>query len=225
MGLKARTKRQWRLAGLLVLCTAGIWVAWPTPFVYPLKIFVVMLHEISHAIAGLATGGRVQRITLDPYQGGATYVRGGNAFVMLSAGYLGSLLWGLALVRLSRGPTKRVRVTTMAVGLLLLLVSAAVVRGWFGLPFGLLFGLALVVLARKASVPVQRTLLLVLGLTSAMYALLDIRSDVLDRPGLRSDAFMLAELTGVPTIAWGLLWIGLGAIACGVALRNEFRKA
>lgn len=223
--MKPRTRRQLRLAGLLTICTAGIWLAWPTPLVYPLKIFVVLLHELSHAIAALATGGRVLRITLDPWQGGATYARGGSAFIMLSAGYLGSLLWGLLLIRLSRGPTRRVRTTTIALGILLLLVSALVVRGWFGLPFGLLFGALLLGIGRKVAVPTQRTVLLVLGLTSAMYALLDIRSDVLQRPGLHSDAYMLAELTGIPTVAWGVVWIGLGAVACALALRREFRNA
>ncbi len=48
-------------------CSAAIWVLWPTPVVYPLKIFVVMLHELSHAIAALATGGHVVRITLSPF--------------------------------------------------------------------------------------------------------------------------------------------------------------
>lgn len=223
--MKARTKRQWRLVGLLTLCTGVIWVLWPTPLVYPLKIFVVMLHEISHGAAALVTGGRVERITLDPMQGGATYARGGSAFIMLSAGYLGSLLWGLLLIRLSRGATTRVRKSTMALGMLLMLVSVAVVRGWFGLPFGLLVGLVLLFIGRRASVPFQRGVLLVLGVTSAMYALLDIRSDVLQRPGLRSDAFMLSELTGIPTIVWGIVWIGLGATACALALRNEFRRA
>lgn len=223
--MKARTKRQWRLVGLLTLCTGVIWVLWPTPLVYPLKIFVVMLHEISHGAAALVTGGRVERITLDPMQGGATYARGGSAFIMLSAGYLGSLLWGLLLIRLSRGATTRVRKSTMALGMLLMLVSVAVVRGWFGLPFGLLVGLVLLFIGRRASVPFQRGVLLVLGATSAMYALLDIRSDVLQRPGLRSDAFMLSELTGIPTIVWGIVWIGLGATACALALRNEFRRA
>ena len=89
------------VAGFAVYVTA-LWLLWPTVWIYPFKIFVVFLHELSHAVAGLATGGTVQRITLDPAEGGATYVNGGNAFVMLSAGYLGSLLWGLAILLIAR---------------------------------------------------------------------------------------------------------------------------
>lgn len=225
MTLRPRTKRQLRLATLLTVCSAAIWLLWPTPVVYPIKIFVVMLHELSHAIAALVTGGRVERITLSPYQGGATYTRGGSAFAVLSAGYLGSLLWGLLLIRMARGSKKRVRGATIGLGILLLGVTLAVVRGWFGFPFGLLFGALLILAGRLLSTHVQSLVLLVLGITSALYALLDIRSDVLQRSELPSDAFMLHQLTGIPTVVWGVLWIGLGAVACFFALRYEFRKA
>jgi hypothetical protein len=51
---------------------------------------------------------------------------------------------------------------------------------------------------------------LTLGLTSALYAILDIKSDVLDRPELPSDAHMLAEVTGIGTTTmWGVLWISI----------------
>ena len=70
---------------------AALWLLWETPVVYPLKIFVVMLHEISHGIASIATGGAIDKIVLDPYQGGACYCGGGNAFLTLSAGYSGEL--------------------------------------------------------------------------------------------------------------------------------------
>ena len=29
----------------------ALWLLWDTPVVYPLKIFVVLLHEVSHGIA------------------------------------------------------------------------------------------------------------------------------------------------------------------------------
>ena len=59
-----------------------------------------------------------------------------------------------------------------------------------------LFGLALLVCARYLSGLWNRRLVLVLGMTSCLYAVLDIKSDVLDRPNLPSDAAMLAEATG-----------------------------
>ncbi|HSM60554.1 MAG TPA: M50 family metallopeptidase, partial [Longimicrobiales bacterium] len=89
------------LAGFVVYFVA-LWLLWGTPVVYPLKIFVVLLHEASHAMVAVATGGTIQRIVLDPYQGGACYCPGGNALLTLSAGYLGSLAWGAALTEAAR---------------------------------------------------------------------------------------------------------------------------
>ena len=55
--------------------------------------------------------------------------------------------------------------------------------------------------------------------------MLDIKSDILDRPELRSDARMLAELTGVPTLVWGGLWIAIALLFCVVLFRWVWRRA
>ena len=108
-----------------------------------------MLHEISHGIASLSTGGTIEKIVLDPYQGGACHCGGGNAFLTLSAGYLGSLFWGVVLLGLAG--TKRVsnRALLTVVGGLVVLLTALYVRNGFGLLFGLGFGTALVLAGRR----------------------------------------------------------------------------
>ena len=73
------------------------------------------------------------------------------------------------------------------------------IRNAYGLAFTLAAGGALIAAGRGGGTELNSGLLSVLGLTSCLYAILDIKSDILDRPGLRSDAAMLAELTGVPT--------------------------
>jgi hypothetical protein len=40
------------------------------------------------------TGGTIVKITIDPIMGGATIVEGGIPFFILSAGYIGSSLFG-----------------------------------------------------------------------------------------------------------------------------------
>lgn len=188
----------------------ALWFLWNTPVVYPLKIFVVLLHEVSHAVAVVATGGRLDSITLDPLQGGATYFTGGNAFLALNAGYLGSLLWGGLLF--SAAQSRRIRTDWIngVIGVAVILLTVFFIRGTFGIVFGIFFGLAMVGAARKIGRDWNRRLLAALGLTSALYAILDIKSDVLDRPDLQSDAYMLAELTGVGSATvWGVVWIAL----------------
>ena len=79
------------------------------------------------------------------------------------------------------------------------------------------FGAALIIVGRFLPDSINEWLLRVIGLTSCLYAILDIKSDILDRSHLRSDARMLhEEITPyIPTIVWGVLWMG---IAIGVTL-------
>jgi len=216
-------KRVSFLVGFL-LYFIGIWALWDTAIVYPLKVFVVLLHEVSHALAAIATGGSVERIVLDANQGGAAYTAGGIPFVTLSAGYLGSLFWGVLFVMLGFSRLLRPRWIIGAVGVFVVLVSVFVVRNPFGLLFGIAFGSALVASAKYLSQRTNRVLLLVLGLTSTLYAILDIKSDIISRPNLRSDAAMLAEMTGIHTVVWGFLWIAIALLVSGWLLRWVARR-
>ncbi|MFQ5536958.1 MAG: M50 family metallopeptidase [Gemmatimonadota bacterium] len=204
---------------------SALWFLWDTPVVYPLKIFVVLLHEVSHGIVAVATGGRIERIVLDPMQGGACYCGGGNAFLTLSAGYLGSLGWGALLVEAARSRGVRPAWVVGAIGGVVGVLTLAFIRSAFGFGFGILFAGAMILVARKLPAAVNRTLLMALGLTSTLYAILDIKSDILDRPHLESDARMLADLTGIPTAAWGGLWIAVALGAAALLFRRAYRKA
>jgi len=217
-------RRRLLLVAALLGYLVALWGLWPTVFVYPLKIFVVFLHELSHALAAIATGGQVASITLDSQEGGATWVIGGNRFITLSAGYLGSLLWGLLLLALACFRPRAARPVVQALGILTVLVTIVYVRGIFGVVFGLLFGAALYAAGRRLRQDWAVLLLSALGLTSAVYALLDIRSDILLRPDTHSDAALLAQLTGIPALAWGLLWGALALAACGLLLRRVWRS-
>lgn len=204
---------------------AALWLLWNTPVVYPLKIFVVLLHEVSHAVAVVATGGTVSSIELDPYQGGATHFRGGSHFAALNAGYLGSLLWGALLFTASRARRVRSDWVNGSIGALVILLTVFFVRSAFGIVFGVVFGLALVFAAQKMGQLMNRRLLWVLGLTSALYAILDIKSDVLDRPELPSDAAVLAAMLGVPTVVVGAVWIALAIGFSGWLVARAYRDA
>jgi len=150
---------------------------------------------------------------------------GGNAFLTLSAGYLGSLGWGALMVEAARAKRIRADLVNGVVGGMVIALTLFFIRGTFGMTFGAAFGLALMVFARKASLDLNRSLLLTLGMTSSLYAILDIKSDILDRPHLESDAHMLGDLTGVPTVAWGVLWIAVALAVTFFLFRRAYRKA
>lgn len=215
----------WHLLALLVV----IFALWRTPVVLPLKLLVVFLHEVSHALATLLTGGSVESLTLSPDQGGMVISRGGNRFVTLSAGYLGSLLIGVALFVIAVR-TQLDRALLALLGALLLTVSLIYVRDLFALAFGIATGAAMLAAARYLPRDACDLVLRVIGLASMIYVPYDIFSDTIARAHLQSDAWMLAQEFGGPTLFWGGLWlvISLGAIALclrfGLGPSSNFRR-
>ena len=117
------------------------------------------------------------------------------------------------------------RWVTGAVGLLVVGLTLAYVRSQFGFWFGLAFGSVLVVGAVRLKPALNQGILMTLGLTSCLYAILDIKSDVIDRPDLRSDAAMLGEITGIDTVVWGILWITVALLASAWLFQRSYRKA
>jgi len=214
-----RVPVNWRELWALVGIMAGVILLWSTPVVYPLKILVVFYHELSHAGAALLTGGSVRQIRIVPDEGGATETLGGSQFVILSAGYLGSMaLGGVVLVLAAR--TKYDRQIAAIMGVSIILSTALYVRPVqsFGFGFGALVGAGLIASARWLPASFNDFLLKLIGLTSCLYAVFDIKDDILDRPGIPSDAFLLAERTGLPTLLWGVIWLSIAVAGAVVFL-------
>jgi hypothetical protein len=222
--MNEQSKKRLRFLGIFTAYFVGVWFLWNTPFVYPIKLFVVLLHEISHGLAAVLTGGGIQSIDVTPMQGGVCHCGGGNAFLTLSAGYLGSLLWGGLMIWGSVKLGGRAHWLTAAIGVLAASVTMLFIRQPFALAFGLAFGAVLITLALKTGAAANRAILMGLGMTSALYAVLDIKSDIIDRPEVMSDARMLAELTAVPTLVWGIAWIVLALTFCVALFRWAWRE-
>lgn len=208
---QARPAKRFDWRGFILLCAIYLALAflWNTVWVYPLKMFVVLLHEASHGLAALATGGRIDRIEVFAEEGGQTTTTGGNGFVITSAGYLGSMFFGATILLVSTR-------TRLSQWLALLLGLGVVTLAFRCMPadgraFAVMFG---IVLAGIAPMPrqVSEVVLRVIAVTSCLYAILDIKSDVLDREHDSSDASALAKMTGVPSVVWGAIWIAISIV-------------
>ncbi len=195
-------KSHWQLLALI----AVVFALWQTPIVYPLKILVVFLHELSHALAAWLTGGSVVQISLSPQQGGFAITRGGNLFAILSAGYLGSLILGVALL-MAALRSQSDRVVTAALGAVMLLITLLYVRDLFAAVFCVLAGATLLAMARYLGHRANDMALRVIGLSSIIYVPYDIYDDTIARRGVQSDAQMLADAFGGTAQIWGGLWI------------------
>ena len=213
--MKAATRRL-----ILTLAIALVALAlWNSFVVYPFRVFVVFLHEISHGIAALLTGGRILAIGLTFDEGGVCVTDGGSRFWVLNTGYLGSLAWGVffLLVGARRG---RARPLIAGVGAFTLAVTALYVRTPFGILYGLATGAALLAVARKLPTEVSEILLAAIGVVSCLYAVWDVASDVLLRDASGSDASALALVTRIPAVLWGIAWVAISVVVLTLTLRR-----
>ncbi|MBX9686303.1 MAG: M50 family metallopeptidase [Candidatus Obscuribacterales bacterium] len=213
----------WLLIGIVVLSLLLREVPILNLIFAPFQQFQVMLHELSHAIACVFTGGWVSGLTIvedGNGHGGLTFTHGGIPFIYGQAGYIGETLWGCALIWLSKFP-RLSRYTLMFLGLCIGLASI-----WFmpagifqaGMFFqelgsifwGLLMAAALFYLGKKSSNNWAHFALLFLAVQSCFSSLEGVWVLVLQSlgafPGTWSDATNMQRLTGIPAMFWGISW-------------------
>lgn len=208
---------------LTILLLMTVFFLWNTAIMYPLKILVVFFHESSHAIATLLTGGTIKAFEVVPQAGGHVISLGGNRFITLSAGYLGSLLWGVAIFSLALSSDYD-RWVMAVLGIILITITVILGSNSFVLLFGIIMGLLMLLSAKYLFLHANDFLLRIIGLTSMLYVPLDIYSDTIARSYLRSDAYMLAEEFGGTTMLWGGAWLLLSIVIIVYNLRWLFRK-
>jgi hypothetical protein len=210
-----------RFAAMLALCVGLAILLWTTPLLLPFRLFVTMVHEVSHALVGVATGGQVLGIAISLDGSGVTRLRGGNLFLTASAGYVGSGLFGAGLLLLARERRwRRPLLQVLAVGL----VIATVV--FFREPTGIIAALLLAgmfwLFAARGPDWLVALLVYLLAVLNGLYALIDLLTLLqLSGPAAAAatDAATLQRLTGIPALFWALLWTAMAAAVQFFALR------
>jgi hypothetical protein len=199
---------------LLLLASAITLVLWFIPFAdlitYPIRLFVTFIHESGHALAALGTLGSVARVTLDWNGGGLTETLGGAGFLISSAGYLSTTIYGSGLLLLLRR-ARHVKPAAIGTGVLLLAMTVFFGGNLLAWLVGLIFGVGSLILAFKVQTKVVQFVMSFLAVQSVMNALYDLRTllylSALDssRP---TDAQNMAAATAglVPPIAWAVIW-------------------
>ncbi len=195
--------------------------------VYPLRLFVTIVHETAHALAALLTGGSVAYIQVRPDGSGLTATRGGLAPIISSAGYVGTVLYGGALLSWCRRP-RRAKVALGATALLIAGMTLAFLRPVisFGFLIGMAWSVLLGIAFGVASARVAQFLAGFLAVQSCLNALFDLKmlfalSATGDAP---TDALAMQELTRIPALVWALLWSGISIGILIFALRG-YRRA
>jgi hypothetical protein len=184
---------------------------------YPFRLLNTFIHELGHGLAAVLTGGRFERFVVYPNFEGLALIRGGNRLLVVSAGYLGSALFGGALILLS-ATTLAERTLLLGLGAFLGLLCLSFVRNGFGFLSGLLLAAGLGAAGWYLDDSPATLLFALLALQMPLAATLSI-VDLLrlsvraPRAGRLSDAEVLAQQTRIPALFWALLWF-----LCAVAI-------
>jgi len=228
---------------LLLIATALTIALWFIPFadylVYPIRLFVTFIHEGGHALAAVLTGGSVQSLTVAPDSSGLVKAYSDNSLATLifsSAGYLSAMAYGvllLALVRWRVSPHKVLAGSGVFVGLLTVVFGlfAPVFHifsgdiSFFGMAFtvfsGALITAGLLALARYANLKWANFAVAFLAVQCLLNAVFDLKNlfVISTTTNAHNDAMNMAQVTGLPSAVWILIWIGISILMISIGLR------
>ncbi len=205
-------------------------MAWRVPIVgwllYPFQLYGTFVHELSHGLAAVLTGGEFRRFVVHPDLSGTALSAGGIRWIVVSAGYIGSAIFGgiLTLLSVSAVPARRVLVW---LGLTLGVLSLLFVRNLFGLAAGVVLAALLYGAGRKLRETWADSLLLLLAvqmMLNALDSVFDLMQISAASGATRTDAQIMAQATGIPAIVWAGLWSSLSLLILLAALRLAYRR-
>ena len=201
---------------------------WNNLVLRPMKLIAIFVHEMSHALACWLTGGKVLNNRIEVYEGdgGVTRYEGGNAYIVLSAGYIGSAFFGMILVILSGDRIASLVAACiflfgLVISLYLTKKSETESKVWtVGLSIGFIaLTTVFILLDRFLFHPLLQFLTLYYGVFIASFAIYDLYDDLFVRSFERSDTYTCNDLMPccLPKFA-GLLYIfiALGLMALGL---------
>ncbi len=175
----------------------------------PFTWIMTFFHEISHGISALVTGGSVEKIKIHILGSGLCYTSGGIRFIILQAGYIGAVIWGIVIYEMADKISHK-STNILAIFLAGLIVVIAVLYGrdiitWIILL--ILFGLFVSIIKLQEAYFMRLSLKFI-----GIYVLLDaVRAPLYLIDGRHyGDGAKLSDLTGIPEIIWILIWLAIG---------------
>ena len=201
----SKTQKQLIEFAVLAIISIISFFFWDSFLIYPIKIFVVLSHEICHGLATIFTGGKLQSILLTSTLGGATYTIGGNKFIIASAGYLGSLSVG-TLLFISGYNTNVRKVVGIVFAIILILFAANFISSALGRVISVVFALLFIILPFYTEEVINSYFFKIFGLISTFYVVIDIKEDLFSNIYRPSDAQFISEITSMPVMFWSIFW-------------------
>jgi hypothetical protein len=220
-----------RSSGLVLLVVATVLIALvgALPFgsmaLYPFALFVTLVHESSHALAAVATGGSVAGLSISPDLSGVTQTVGGLQAVIAPAGYLGATLAGVGLL------LTPLRYARWALGALAAIPLADLVlfhpSSSFTVLWCLAFAAGLGAAAWKLKPRLTAFLQIFLGVEAGLNAFRDITTLLFissTNAHIQTDALNMSRALFLPPMFWAVLWTILSVLLLAGALAVVVRR-
>ncbi len=232
---------------LLIVATVvsvALWVvSWYFPFanyiVYPLQLFATFVHEGSHVLATVMTGGSVQSLTVAPDTSGVVWSVTNSKLSQLlvsSAGYVGTTAFGILLLIWFRYKYSSrnalyfasafIGIMTLVFGLLapiwnIFNVKVGIASVLFTVLSGGLLAAGLFAIAKYAEIKWVNFSLAFLAVQCLLNSVFSLKTlfIISATTNSHSDAANMAEATGIPAIAWVLIWFVVSVVMISVGLR------
>lgn len=231
---------------LLLVATAITVVLWFLPYgnwiVYPIRLFVTFIHESSHALMAVLTGGSVQSLTIAADTSGLTYSAPSGlvgGLLTSSAGYIGTTVFGvvmLYLIRKNFSPNKILTALGIFIGSMLLIftvvspffnlfsLQVSVSSVLFTIVTGAVLTAALVALGVFSNMRLARFAVAFLAVQCLLNAVMDqVTLLLINSPfaaeSIPNDAANMAKATHLPGIIWVVIWMGISLVMISVGLR------
>ncbi|EGG13192.1 uncharacterized protein MELLADRAFT_86772 [Melampsora larici-populina 98AG31] len=173
--------------------------------IYPIKLLVVAWHEFGHVVACACSGARLDSVTIDPNEGGATRMEAQiYPAAGLPAGYLSSFLFG-GVMLFCGFDTLASKLSTLC----LAVAQKNEIKSWGSVwVIGLMIGFWFIDHAG-----ILRYFVLFVGVMSSWYVLFDVMDDFVFRkmnpccPVMFEERFPMVK-AGI----WALIWTILAAV-------------
>jgi len=206
----------------------------------PINQFTTMVHELSHALVCILTGGHVSGLTIvgdGAGHGGLTYTQGGIQFFIAQAGYIGTAVFGCLLIYLGQFA----RFSKMILGALGVAMGICTVTlvgfnvfhtglaGVLSFFWGAAISLGLLWMAKKLDAKGANLAVLFLAIQTALnsvsciFLLVQVYCGLLPAGGW-SDASVMERITHIPSFLWSLIWFTMSCAMLGFTLWHTYGK-
>lgn len=227
----SRAAEKVRTSGLVFALVAAVLIAvvGALPIgsyaLYPFALFVTLIHETSHALMAVATGGSVSSLEISPDLSGVTKINGGIMELIAPAGYLGATLAGVGLLL---APLRHARKALAALAVVPLLALVLFHPGsFFTAAWSVAFAAGLGLAAWKLSPKPAAFLQIFLGVEAGLNAFRDVTALLFissTNAHIHTDAENMSKALFLPPVFWAFLWTFLSVFFLVLAVYRLARR-